>query len=384
MNRYFLFLLVNFILITTVLAQQSSIESSLEIISMLQNKSSKQSPDLKNARELTSQKKAESYTRLTDFFPQANLLLKKEKDFFEERNAPLRAMGYLPINSSWSIDYQWTLLNYGTIQSTRKSFTENDKATLELFIKEKEFPINFNTHILNYLLAKYKKAAVENSLKKAETGKREAKLGFELGQKTKLDVLRSEANMVSLDSKKTSYIDEEQNAKSKFIEFSGLEISDLIFLDNLNENQILEMINSITTINKITDNQKAPPRFDESPTLNQIRFEEKINSIALANLTASQYPDLKLQGSYANSGDNISDTVHRPYRTHAVALVLTIPLFSGGSLISSHFEDYHARKQIEYTTNQKKLETENQLNNTLIKINALETLVSSLTLNVSQ
>ena len=384
MNRYYGLFIANFFFISTLFAEPPSLDSTLEKISSLQEKSINKSPEFKNAKELLSQKKAESYTRLTDFFPQANLQLKKQKDFFEERNAQLRAMGYLPLNSTWSIDYQWTLVNYGVIQNARKTFAENDKAVLDLTIKEKEFPINFNTHILNYLLAKYKKAAVENSLKKAETGKREAKLGFELGQKTKLDVLRSEANMVSLDSKKTSFIDEEQNAKSKLIEFSGLDNFDITFLDTLDENQILEIINSISIKNKITGNQKILPNLNQSPTLNQISNEEKINSISLASLTASQYPDLKIQGSYANSGDSINDSFHQPYRTHAVALILTIPLFNGGSLISSHFEDYHARKQIEYTTNLRKLEAENQLNNTLIKINALETLVSSLTLNVSQ
>jgi outer membrane protein TolC len=65
-------------------------------------------------------------------------------------------------------------------------------------------------------------------------------------------------------------------------------------------------------------------------------------------------------------------------------LVLTIPLFGSGNFYSSNFEEYFAKKQIQYTMGKRKLETQNQLSNTLIKITALETLVSSLTLNVSQ
>ena len=349
-------------------------------INELQAKSQSLSPDLKIARSYRSQKGAESYTRLTDFLPQAYLKFQREKDFFEDRNAQLRALGVNPLNSSWGIDYQWTLLNYGVLESARKTFTEKDKAELEVTMKEIEFPITFNTNLLNYLLAKYKKAAVENSLKKAEAGKREAKLGFELGQKTKLDVLRTEANMVSLDSKKTSYVDEEQNTRSKFIEYSGLDNNDIHFLDNLDETQILTLINSLST----PASTRLDPAFSKSPLIERLRFEEKVNKIALASLTQSQYPDLKLQGSYSNSANTFDGTFHAPYRQHTVALVLTIPLFSSGSIISSHFEEYHARKQIEYSMNQRKLETENQLSNTLIKINALETLVSSLTLNVSQ
>lgn len=218
-------------------AEDVSLSLVLEKITAIQDKSVKLSPDLKIVRNYRSQKGAESYTRFSDFLPQANFSVRREKDFYEERNAQLRALGLGPFNSTWAIDYKWTLLNYGTIQAARRTWSEKDKAELDVLNKEKEYPITFNTNLLNYLLAKYKKAAVLNSLKKAETGKKEAKLGFELGQKTKLDVLRSEANMVSLDSKSTSYSDEEQNTKSKFLEYSGLDNSDLIFLDNLDEPQ---------------------------------------------------------------------------------------------------------------------------------------------------
>ena len=385
-----MFVLLRFFIVSTILcsstfsfADRMDQKSILQKISDLQDKSIQLSPDLKIVRNFRSQKGAEAYTRFSDFLPQANLSVKREKDFFEERNAQLRALGLGPFSSTWGIDYKWVLFNYGLVQNSRKTFTEKDKAELEALNKSREYPVIFNTNLLNYLLAKYKKAAVENSLKKAETGKKEAKLGFELGQKTKIDVLRSEANMVSLDSKKTTYIDEEQNTKSKFIEYSGLDILDLSFFDNLDETQILSLINSMSiTNNSLTF--KSEPVFSKSPLLESLRYEEKINTIALANLTQSQWPELRIQGSYNNAGDSFDHAFHTPYRTHTIGLVLTIPLFGSGNFISSNFEEYFAKKQIEYTMAQKKLETQNQLSNTLIKINALETLVSSLSLNVSQ
>ncbi|MGZ3807938.1 MAG: hypothetical protein ACXVCE_07630, partial [Bacteriovorax sp.] len=146
-------------------------------INELQEKSKTLSPDLKIVRNFRLQKGAESYTRFSDFLPQAYLNFKKTKDFYDERNAPLRALGIQTFDSSWGIDYEWNLLNYGLIQSARKSFHEKDKAELEMRNHELAFPITFNTNLLNYLLAKYKMAAVENSLKKAEAQKKEAKLG---------------------------------------------------------------------------------------------------------------------------------------------------------------------------------------------------------------
>ncbi len=358
----------------------TNLNPALSQITNLQLKSRELSPDLKVVRNYRAQKSAESFTRSSDFLPQAYLNFKRSRDFYDERNAPLRALGIQTYDSSWGIDYTWNLLNYGLIQSARKTYNEKDKAELDLNNKEKAYSIIFNTNLLNYLLAKYKKAAVENSLKKADAGKREAKLGFELGQKTKLDVLRSEANMVSLDSKKTSFTDEEQNTKSKFIEFSGLEEADLNFLDNQNEEQVLSLINAISKAASMNER----PDFSKSPLLASLVYEEKINKIALNSLTEKQWPNLRIEGTYNNSADSFSQSFRKPYRTHTVALVLTIPLFNGGSLISSNFEEYFAKKQNEYTMEQKKLETKNQLTNTLIKINALETLVSSLTLNVSQ
>ncbi|MFA6236103.1 MAG: TolC family protein [Bacteriovorax sp.] len=352
----------------------------LQKITALQDKSLESSPELKIVRYHRSQKGAEAYSRFSDFLPKANFSIKRQKDFYEERNVQLRALGIGVFDSSWTIDYQWNLLNYSVIQAGRKTFTEKNLAELEVMNKVREYPIAFNTNLLNYLLTKYKKAAVENSLKKAETGKKEAKLGFELGQKTKLDVLRSEANMVSLDAKKTTYIDEEQNAKSKFIEYSGLDTDELGFLDSLDEIQILDVINTVS----LPAPTLQEPVFNKSPLLETLNFEEQINNINLAKITEAQWPDLKIQGSYNNSAESFSESFHQPYRTHSIALVLTIPLFGSGNIVSSGFEDFFAKKQIQYTMAQRKLETQNKLTNTLIKINALETLVSSLALNVSQ
>lgn len=352
----------------------------LQKITALEEKSVHLSPELKIVRNFRSQKGAESYTRFSDFLPQANFVIRKERDFYEERNAQLRALGIGVLNSTWGIDYRWILLNYGLLQANCKTYTEKEKAELEVENKAHEFPITFKTNLLNLLLAQYKKAAVLNSIKKAETGKKEARLGFELGQKTKLDVLRSEANMVSLEAKKITFTDEEQNARSVLLEYSGLEIADLGFLQNLEEDQITQLINVLSAP---ADN-RAEPAFDKSPLLQSLAYEEKINTINLAGLTQSQWPELKIQGSYNNAGDSFSQSTHNPYRTHSVALILTIPLFGGGNLISSNFESYFAKKQIEYSMAQRKLETQNRLSNTLLKIKALDALVNSLSLNVSQ
>lgn len=352
----------------------------LQKISTLREKARGLSPELKSAQALDSQKAAESYSRITSHLPNAALRIRKEKDFFEERTAQLRALGLVTADSSWSINYEWSLFNLAQIDRTRKTFSEEDKATLEARMTGLEFPISFNTYFLNFLLAKYKSAAIENSLKKADTGRKEAQLGFDLGQKTKIDVLRSEANLVSLTAKKTTYADEEQNAKSRLLEYSGLTHDDLNAFNQLTEEDILAIINSLS------ESKSIGSRHDlvQSPLYQQLLLEERINRLSLSELTRLEYPDLSLQGSYMSSGESFDQSLHQGQKTHTVALVLNIPLFSWGSFSSTHFEKYYAGKRIEYTIARQKQELDNNLSNTLIKLKALETLLSSLALNVSQ
>ena len=374
--------LIPILLVTVLVSFTGSLKASplQNQFELLKDKSRALSPELKTARAYRSQKSAQSYTRVTTHLPNVNLILRKEKDFFEDKNAPLRALGIGVLNTSWGLGYEWSLINFAQIDSTRKTFSEQDKSEIDAQIKENEYPIIFTTYFLNYLLAKYKTAAVENSLKKAETGKKEAQIGFEIGQKTKIDVLRSEANLVSLSSRKTTFTEEEQNTKNRFVEYGGLSASDVDFVSNLSETEILDLINLLSH----SAAKKDTPNLNSSLNYQSLVLDEKINKLGLSEITRFEYPDLKLQGSFSNSGDSFDETLHRPNRTHTVALVLTIPLFNGGSLASTNFEKYFAKKQIEYTIGLKKLQLENDLNTTLLKINALETLVNSLTLNVSQ
>ncbi|MBY0416330.1 MAG: hypothetical protein K2Q18_19300, partial [Bdellovibrionales bacterium] len=80
-----------FLFISNVALAETS--ALVEKFNVLKESSKELSPDLKIVRAFRSQKKAENHTRLTSHFPNVNLVLRKERDFFEEKNAPLRALG---------------------------------------------------------------------------------------------------------------------------------------------------------------------------------------------------------------------------------------------------------------------------------------------------
>jgi outer membrane protein TolC len=346
----------------------------------LKNKSHELSPDLKSAVAFDAQKAAEQYTSITTHLPMLDLRFRKEKDFYEERNVPLRSLGVIFGAASWTVDYRWSLIDVAQFARTARVFKESDKAELDLQIKEKEFPITFTTLYLNYLLARYKSATLANSIKKAETGKKEAQMGFDLGQKTKIDVLRSNANFVSLNSRKTTYSVEEETAKSRLLVYSGLEEGDLKDTSPIDEDAIFSLIDNLSK----GQGSKEAADIGRSPEYQEITLDEKINSLSTYEFVRQEYPTLSIQGTSVNSGETFDMAFHQPLRTHTIALVLNIPIFSSGSFASTHFEKHFANKRNEYIYRQQKQDLENDIKNQLTKVAALEELLESLTLNVSQ
>jgi outer membrane protein TolC len=375
------FLFINKSSHASLINNKSDISKSLLTIEELKQKALDLSPTL---LMLKSQKSTALYQNLnskTHFFPIINFNLKKQKNFLETNSALLKSLGLNTPSYQWSLDYGWDLFNQNLILQSKISSNNEYLQNIEWQNGLENFNVEFKTTLLNLILAKYKQATILNSLKKAQTQKKEAEIGFNIGQKTKIDVLRAEAFLVSLNSKKTTFEDEEQNAKSKFIEKTGINESDLTFLNNLDENEIIELIDNQSSYGQIEEKDFNLPT---SPLFEKISAQINQNQLEASKLTIQEWPSLKLQGSFENSGDEFSDTLHSPTRSHSIALVLTIPLFSGGSLITSNFEEYFQKKYIAYSKTQQLLELENKFKNTKIKINALKTLVDSLTLNVSQ
>ena len=374
-NKIFFILFINLFILTNVWANKVDNE-----ISSIKEKSYQTSPNLKSAYFKEKESYAAEINALQGHLPFVYLNVKKQDDIFKSNSALLKSLGLTTAKSVWSLDYQWSLFNYKTILNSRLKLNESNLDSLEFQNTKKSYEVDFNTSLLNYVLAKYKKATISNSIKKAETAKKEASLGFELGQKTKIDMLRADANFVSLNSKRTSIDDEEQNSKSKLLELSGLVSTDLDFLENLNEEDYLAIIDSYSA----TSMSQTNFDLEKSPSLKKLNLEIKKTKLESNVITGDQWPELKIQGSYENSGDSFSDTLHRPTRSHSIALVLTIPLFNGGSLISSSFQEYYAKKRIEYLSEQNLKQFESNLKNTAIKISALDTLVKSLKLNSEQ
>lgn len=343
-------------------------------------KSYQESPQLQISEAEFKEKDFSKFHAGSFLLPKAYLNLKKQKDFFKVSSPLLKSLNLTPATYQWSLDYEWSIFQRATILNLQ---SKNQQAALEFYNYSHEkdaYRIQFQTLFLNHLLALYKSAALKNSLQKAETAKKEAALGMKIGQKNKIDVLRTEANYTSLSFRMQSSFTDIEETKSKFLELSGLKENDLDFLKNVNEDQILKAINDYSFSNEINE------KYDLSSTINfqKNEFNFKLNELQLEELTESEWPTLKLQGSYSNGQETFSEIFHHPNRDHTLALVLTIPLFAGGSLPFSSFEKYHATRALMAKNQLTRESTNNQLKNTILKIKSLETQNDSLLLNLSQ
>jgi len=374
-NKTSIFLMLNFLTFFNVYASPLT-----DKVQEIKTASYKTAPNLKANEAKYNESVANQYSMVKNHTPNLLFNIKKQKNFYESQSALVKQLGLTTPKYSWGIDYQWSLFNYGNILYTQKTINQKNIDQIDYSNSKSQYDVEFNTAVLNYLLVKYKQAAILNSLKKAETAKKEANLGFQLGQKTKIDVLRAEANFISLDSKKLGLIDEEKSLKSKFEELTGLESQFLNSFTEYSEDQLFMAISELANANKKSGNLL----FTESPIIKKHQLEINGSVLEAKSITKDEWPDLKLTGSYDNSGDEISKTFHSPSRSHTVALVLSIPLFTGGSIISDNFERFYAQKRIQYLASQKQLEIENNLKNTELKIETMKTLVESLKINVDQ
>ena len=173
---------------------------------------------------------------------------------------------------------------------------------------------------------------------------------------------------------------EEEEKRKTFLEYTGLETDTIHFLFPLDENEILNLINTLS--------KTAPPQnmyeIKASPLFYVIDAEEKINTHSLNLITKDEWPELKIQGTFSNAAGTFEDSFLHPTSSHTVAIVLSIPIWGGGSLISSNFAQYFAKKQLEYSIHRERMQLRNNFENTFQKIKTAQTLVESLSLNVSQ
>lgn len=358
------------------LSIQSQAKIKHEVFNEIKNKSFELSPEILQLNTNINQTKASLYSQISLALPQINSFYKKTHDFYSTRNALL---GLSNFKESYGVEYEWTLFEKNKYLNYEKKNIELKKLDLELKIKKIQFEGNFTTLFLEHILYLYQDLILENSIKKAEMAKKEASIGFEIGQKTKLDKIKSEANLLTLESKKIQIKNEIQKSLNKLIEFSGLDLNHFEFLKEQSEVDLLTFIEEFAKIPSTFDSQS---KSESSYELELLELQTKQVNIQNNYLNSFHYPKLQILGSYSNSENNFSNLIHSPFRNHTVSLLLSIPLFNSGHGVLSTIESHYAN-----LLNNKNYEIEKQnflhsREETLLKINSLQQEIQSLQKNI--
>jgi len=363
-----------------ILAQLKN-ENALSQFNLLLLQSLENSKELKALSEQIEIDDYQYLSQLSTHFPQVQFQLKKQKNFFETNSLLMQQLGMTNPHSIAELSYSWKLFDYTQVLNSRESNDQKKLTRLKYQMERENFKVKFKNKFLLYLLSLYKLASVENSINKAQTTFKEAELTFELGQKTKVDVLRARANKTSLDARKLILENERDKNTHALIELSQIAFEDISPFQKMSEKDLLISIENISQVDF------QAPRLNSayaSLAHRKLEIENKITKIQLSKLSADHLPNLKIVGAYSQSGDRLQDVFERGTKAHTVALVLSIPLFNGGHLLSSQFQTYHAQNRLQYLTENQKLSIDHQLDLLRSSIDAQEKQVQALKISIDQ
>jgi outer membrane protein TolC len=230
-----------------------------------------------------------------------------------------------------------------------------------LAIAEGEFESRLKNAFGQVLAEEHALLSVAGSLEASRKSLSEAQLRFNLGQKTKLDVLRAEADLSALESRRLTTFEKRAGAVNALAELANMDRAEVTALGLVSEKipsdetlraRELALREGIEALTRTDDFlQKLTPFLspeedaaavsaiekrlsEDHPRVELIKAEEELNLIRAASAWASEWPQLSLQASLNKQAENWDEAISPGERSYSVQLGLTIPLFSFGSSIS--------------------------------------------------
>lgn len=367
-----------------------------KVFNSLKKQAAKLSPEIQAAKAQVAQKEAQIYTSWARWIPRIDLQLSQtsSKDFSLLTSGSL---GNLPFSftptevqlSRWNLNLTLPLYKRSVHLAVNQSNAESLASDQQLKMKNSELDWRMRSLFGDYLLKKYKSSILENSIQAARTNLKETKLRIELGSRTKLDELRAEANLASLESKKLSLEQDESTSLNALLEYSGINRKEF-FTSELNE--ILKSEELITLaiegftqaytpnspLSEILNNESLlETRFVNSPTYQSTLLEQKVSDVRSQTLMAQEWPELDLQASLNKQGPDWGNAVSAGNQSHSLTIMLTIPIFSGGSTLSTYFEKRHSEEANLIQREKSLLQLKDEIENEFIQIKALQKTIQS-------
>jgi len=216
-----------------------------------------------------------------------------------------------------------------------------------LTIKTQELDLRLRDLLGKYLIASYQLLNLKNSVRISREHVQKIQQGYELRDQTRLQLLRAQANLKELEAREDLNVQQKESALRELLDYTGLNQTDPVFqrLEGLlqDEAQTAGCINSLADLENAYKvirpyvEEKDPEwlrRFFMNHSLlrEQVRLERDLAaSQALLN-TQYEWPGLSLRGLYDRKPDSRFEDFEGE---GSLAIVLSVPLFSGGTIFSN-------------------------------------------------
>lgn len=372
------------------------------------------SPDLQIIRAAATQKTAQLYTSWVRWLPAATLSLAQTTSRDNSFLFSGLSLGGAPITvnevtiAKWTLGITVPIYSRSIHLSLEQSAAESDLAGLQLKNAMGELDWRLRQVLGSYLLQLYRQTSLDHSAEIAKTNVKDAQLRFDLGQNTKVDVLRAEANLASIEARRITQAQDAQTARMQVVQFTGADEATLSTLefepssaqaaerDAQIARQIAEFTQSDTVIAALspwltadpgTLEQRLEATIPESSTTYRAKYtEEAISSTQAAVAMASEWPSFALNASLYNqrAAGNWSQVFTTDQLSYQFAFTLQIPIFSFGSSVSTFIQKFQAQKGARLKREKEILQLKNDIYADLLRVKALTKTLESSQLVVSQ
>lgn len=313
------------------------------------------SPDIQIARKLNKQKSAEEYTAWAErFSPKLDFEVSQKhflnKDLSSDLATATEEAPYTDGKdiTDWNFDLDIPLYRRPLSLAIDVSRLEYELARNNLEIKTRELDSRLHELLGNYMVACYKLHNLENSILISHEHVNKIQRGYDLRDQTKLALLRAQANLKELEARKDLNEQRRDTAFRELLDFTAIPEHDptWFWLVELlsTEERTAGCINSFAALESSAD--RMQPFLTEAATDKNLRdffvdnsllykkilLERDLGKTKAKKYTQQEWPALFLRGEL----DRKDDTRFSEYSGEgSIGLVLSIPLFSGGTLFSN-------------------------------------------------
>jgi len=319
-----------------------------------------QSPEIQVARRLLEQKSSEKYTAWAKrLSPEVNLEISQNhffnKDYSSDTSSTQQTQE-TPVEkyqdgedvTDWQFDLDVPVYKRTLSLAVNIARLEYRIAVNNLDIKTQEMDSTLHALLANYMVSCYKLLNLENSVVISEEHMQRIQRGYELRDQTKLALLRAQANLKELEARKDLNEQKRDTAFRELLDYTAIpEYSPVWFwLNELldTEERTAGCINSFSDLKnstQIMQNFLVQSASDEnlrdffihnSLLYKKILLERDLGKGKARKYTQTEWPSLFIRGQL----DRKADTRLNDHSGEgSIGLVLSVPLFSGGTVFSN-------------------------------------------------